>query len=147
MAYKRDLTADDQIFYDADRVLRYAVYQGNPTAAEVAAGTAIPENVAGWECSWTLRRTVDGAVLIQKTTGSGITISGTYNASALLNTQRIEVFLEDTDTYTAGAQPEDPPVVDIAPGNYVYALKRLDAGAETPLAYGKLKLLKTAGWE
>lgn len=144
MAYNRDITAADQVFYDTDRLLRYTIYQGGSTAAEIAAGTAIPEDVTGWALTWVLKKKVDGAALIEKaTSGSGIVISGVYDADPSVNTQRVEVTIDDTDTYDPDASPE----IEIRPGDYVYALKRTDAGGETILAYGKFKLLQAAAWE
>ena len=144
MAYKRDLVEADQIFFDADRLIRYAIYEGSPTAEQIAALAVVPVNVAGWELSWTMRKKVSGAALIEKsTTEGGIAIVGVYDPDPMVNTQRVVVTIEDIDTY----DPTVDPVVNIKPGNYVYALKRLDEGAETPLAYGALLLLKTAGWE
>jgi hypothetical protein len=147
MAYLRDITADDQVFYDTDLVLHYTVYQSDATPETIAANTAIPQDVTGWAIGWTLRKKTSSAdpPLIEKTTesGGGIVIDGTYNADPDLNTQRLVVTLEDTDTY----DPEVSPVVQIKPGNYVYALKRLDEGSETILAAGRLRLLQAAAWE
>lgn len=145
MAYHRDITADDQVFFDTDRILRYTVYQGNPTAAEIAAVTAIPQDVSGWSLAWTLRKKLTGAAMIEKLTGSpgGIAITGTYNVDPAVNTQRVEVTLADTDTY----DPDASPAVNLKAGSYVYALKRTDDGEETVLAYGKFKLLQAAAYE
>lgn len=145
MAYERNITAEDQVFYDTDRLLRYAVYQGNPTAAQILANTALPQDVTSWDLSWVLRKKVNSVdpPLIEKMVGAGIVISGTFNASASLNTQRVEVTLEDTDTY----DPAGSPTVQIKAGSYFYALKRTDDGEETILAYGTFALLQVAAWE
>lgn len=146
MAYERDITAEDQVFFDTDRVLRYAVFQGNPTAEEIAAGDAVPEDITGWSLAWTLRRTPKSqTALIEKATGgSGITITGSYNVDPSINTQRVEVLIEDTDTYDPDASPE----VNVKPStSYAYALKRTDDGAESILAFGAFTLLQAAAWE
>jgi hypothetical protein len=132
MAVHRDITRADQVFIDTDRILRYKAFKGNPTAAQIAANEAVPENVTGWTLLWVLSA-VGGAPLVSKTTGSGISITGIYNADPLQNTQRIEVLLEDTDTLA------------LAGGTYVYKLKRTDAGEETVLAFGTFELLEAAG--
>lgn len=143
MAYKRDITERDQVFYGTDRLLRYTVYQGNPSAAEISGGTAVPQNISGWTLEWVLRKKASSEeLLIQKATGDGIDIVGVYNADPLVNTQRAEVLLSDTDTY----DPTAAPPVSVKPGTYVYALKRMDAGEETILAYGAFTLLQAAAW-
>ena len=144
MAYERDVTAADQVFFDTDKRLVFTAYQGNPTAAEIAAETAVPQDVSGYEFSWTLRKTAKAAdPLIRKTTGDGITIEGTYNATPASNTQRIVVTLSDKDTYDPDA---DPPVL-VKEGDYVHALKRTDDGSETVYTFGRFKLLRSAAWE
>lgn len=145
MAYNRDITADDKVFFDTDRLLRYTVYQGDPTAAQIAAGEALPQDVSGWALAWVLRRKVNSEdpPLIEKTISAGIEIVGTYDAAPGVNSQRVEVTLEDTDTY----DPDANPPVQIKAGSYVYALKRTDDGGETILAYGTFKLLQAAAWE
>lgn len=147
MAYNRDITADDKVFFDTDRTLVYTVYAGDPTAAQIAAGTAVPLNVAGFTVAWVLRKTPTSAVpLIEKTnegSPSDISITGVYNVSPLINTQRIEVILRDYDTY----DPTGSPTVEVKAGNYHYALKRLDTDAEAILAWGRFRLLRAAAWE
>lgn len=145
MAYNRDITADDQMFYDTDRVLRYQVFQGSPTLEEVLANTAIPDDVTGWSLVWVLRRSAKAtAILIEKSTaGGGITITGVYDADPLANTQRVLVAIDDTDTYG----PVVDPVEIVKPGVYEYALKRLDPGSETILAWGSFELIQAAAWE
>ena len=132
MATHRDITRKDQVFIDTDRILRYTVWKGNPTAAQIAANQAVPENVTGWALSWVLSE-VGGAALVSKSTSAGITITGSYNVDPLLHTQRVDVLLEDADT------------VALARGTYIYKLKRTDAGEETVLAFGTLELLEAAG--
>lgn len=146
MALEDDITEDDKIFLDTDLVLPFRVWAGNPTAAEIAANTAVPVDVSGWAMSWTLRRTVDASsALIEKATGgNGIIVSGAFNVDPTLNEQQVEVTIEDTDTYDASA---DPPV-DVRPSkSYRYALKRTDDGSETVLVFGKFCLLKSAARE
>lgn len=148
MAYERDITADDQVFYDTDRLLRYTIYRGDPTAADIAAGDAIPQDVSGWSLAWVLRKKAkspDPPLISKSNVDSppSIAIVGTYDADPVVNTQRVEVTIEDTDTY----DPDASPVLEIKPGTYVYALKRIDDGSETILAYGSFTLLQAAAWE
>lgn len=145
MAYRRDITADDKVFYDTDNILKFRVWSGDPTAAEIAANTATPQDVTGWTMSWTLRKKAKTAdpPLIYKTTSSGIAITGVFNADPLVNTQRVEVTIEDTDTYDVSVSPN----VIIKAGMYEHALKRTDTGSEGILTWGTFKLLQAAAWE
>ncbi len=147
MAYLRNITSADEVFFDTDVVLSFTIYDGNPTTAEITAGTATPIDVATWDLEWMLRKKVNSVdpPLILKTTGSpgGIQVTGTFNASPSLNTQRVEVTIEDEDTYG----PESAPVVIVKEGDYVHSLKRIDPGVETILTYGSFKLLRAAAWE
>jgi hypothetical protein len=145
MAYQRDITAADEVYFDTDKLLRYTVYQGNPSTADITAGAVVPQDVSGWALAWTMRKKVNSPdpPLIHKEVGSGIAIVGIYNADPDLNTQRVEVTLEDTDTY----DPDGSPPVEIRAGKYAYGLKRLDEGVETMLAEGYLQVIRAAPWE
>lgn len=147
MPYNRDITADDEVFFDTDMQIRVAVYEGNPTAAQIAANLATPVDVSGWSLAFVVRKKPNSAnpPLIEKATGSpgGITVTGTFDANPELNTQRVVIQIDDTDTYDEAL--ETP--VKVKEGDYAYALKRTDDGSETVLAYGKFKLLRAAAWE
>jgi hypothetical protein len=133
MSTQRNITRTDQVFLDTDRILRYSVYQPAPNAA-------VPQDVTGWSLAWVLRA-VGGAALITKTTGGGgITITGVYDTDPDVNTQRVDVQLQASDTYN----DEAVPAIAIAPGTYIYALKRTDAGQEDVLAWGTFDLLACA---
>jgi hypothetical protein len=71
-------------------------------------------------------------IVVSKTTVSGITVTGSYNSVRASNTQRVVVAIEDTDTASLKA------------GDYVYTLKRTDAGSETTLAFGTVTLRQGA---
>jgi hypothetical protein len=89
-------------------------------------------DITGWTLTWLLKRSrhhLDAAALLSKTTGAGqIVISGVFNASPAVNTQRCVVTIADTDTDA------------FTPGMCVAEIKRMDAGFETPLASGALEL-------
>jgi len=91
-------------------------------------------NITGYALSWMLKRSIHDADLsasVTKTTaGGGVVISGTFNATPASNTQRATVTIADTDTDA------------LAPGVYYWELKRTDAGLETPIAYGKVPLVR-----
>lgn len=89
-----------------------------------AQDTAI--NVTGWATSFMVKRDksdADAAALLTNTSG---VISGVFNATPSVNTQRITVTVADTDCLST-AIPE---------GQYRYEFERTDAGYETTLAYG-----------
>jgi len=143
MALERNFTKDDRIFIGEDKVLYFSVYdQTGLTDAEllaqIAAGTATPLDVAGYELVWILRakdNTADPA-LIEKESFAGISVVGVFNASQALNTQKVAVLLEDTDTWD-----EASPAVAFTKGKKRYSLKRIDAGQETVLAFGYIDFM------
>ena len=61
--------------------------------------------------------------IISKTSGSGIAVTGVFNATPASNTQRVVVTIDDTDTD------------DVRAGEYQHALARTDSGNETVLLY------------
>jgi len=151
MAYEYHLTPENgqKVFYDTDNLLKYTIWQQDGLSdaeleAAILAGTAVPQDVSGWLFAWTMRKKTNSpAAIIEKVSTLGIEITGSYNASPGLNTQRVEVQLNDTDTY----DPDGSPTVSVKPDSYVYALKRTNDGLEQILVYGKLKLLQAAAWE
>ncbi len=129
MARESNFDKDSNIFIGEDKQIRFPVYDDD-------ADPVVPLDVSGFSMIWVLRKsdTASDPALLSKTTGSGITITGTFNADPLINTQRVVVALADTDT--AG---NDGSVL-IPPKKYRYSLKRTDAGSETILAFGNFVL-------
>lgn len=113
MSYESNITLTDHWFAGENKTLSFEVF--------AAGSTTLMDDVAGFTLQWTAKR---GEVVLTKTTTSGITITGVYNPSRAVNTQRVLVAIADTDTqnYTAG--------------RYQIALKRLDAGLEAILSHG-----------
>ena len=121
MPLEAPVTRDDRVFLGEDRKLRFAIY------ADAAQTTM--QDVAGWALSWKLvTKPGDTTALITKTVGSGIAITGAFNASPALNTQRIEVTIDDTDTEA------------LSDGTKWHELKRTDNALETVLAHGTFYL-------
>ena len=97
---------------------------------------ATMQNVTGWALKWSLRKAVPGIAphrqqgdeVLVKTTVTGITIVGTFNASRPLNTQRVRVLLAKADT------------TSLLGGQYVHGLLRTDVGAEGMLTFGTVAL-------
>ena len=142
MAYRRDYPKVNDIIIGDDLAFHYEIFQDDLVATfDSATGQDIyvsgtPEDVTTWTFRWELRvkDTATGAAILSKTTVSGITITGTYDADHAANTQRVVVTIADTETYS------DAQVVLIPPKTYVYSLKRDDAGSEKTLVYGKFVL-------
>lgn len=85
-------------------------------------------DVSGYTTSFKVKRKVSDADNAALITASG-TVSGTFNASPSVKTQKITVTITDTDTDT-----------EINPGLASWELKRTDAGSEAVLAYGTIEL-------
>lgn len=105
-------------FIGADLTLRFTVF------ADAEHTTCV--NVALFAMSYALRRKNTDAdpPLISKSTGAGtITITGVFNATPSVNTQRVLVSILDTDTDGLEA------------GAYMHSLKRTDDGFETVMMY------------
>lgn len=165
MAYRRDITSADKVFYDTDRLLKYLVVDGDlsddsaallerwasdPSSLSSAEQTALTAAVTMLDCStfamsWVLRKKVNSPdpALITKTVGFGVTVTGTFDTDPITNTQYVEVMLEDTDTY----DPNGSPSRHVKPGTYAYALKRTDDGSEGILAWGSFTFIQAAAWE
>jgi hypothetical protein len=127
MALRSNLSKDDGVFIGKDKNLRFTIYT-------TSAKTAI-QDVTSFTLEFLLRRDDQdaNAHIVKKITGSGITISGTYNSAPAVNTQKVTVALEDTDTD------------GVAPGTYRYTLNRTDSGSEDVLAFGSLPLQLAGG--
>ena len=137
------------ITFDTDVVIPFKIYDGDGLTdaeleAAILADTAPLKDITGWDLSFTVRKKENSAAtLIYKTSSGspgGISIAGGFGGSP---EQTAEVQIDDTDTY----DPDVSPPVEIKPGSYVYALKRIDAGAETVLDYGRIDITRTGAWE
>jgi hypothetical protein len=123
MAKESHILSTDGWFIGEDKLLEYEVLQEDE---------ATPQDVTGWAMSWALKRNDNASdpPIISKTTVSGITITGIFNAVRATNTQRVIITIIDTDTDALRA------------ATYRYALKRTTEGFESILAYGNATLLK-----
>lgn len=139
MALEFNIALSDYFFLGEDKLLSFTIYQAGTTLAQIAAGTAVPEDVTNYGLRWDLRVNVgDAAAVISKSTADAtITITGAYNASQSLNTQRVVVTLLDTDT-------DDLRTLYPHTDTYRHALKRVDSGSETILSFGTVALQQAA---
>ena len=124
------------IFLGEDVSVKFQIGNDDATLDTIDAGTATMVDVSGWAMTFIVRTsdTTLNAALITKTTGSGITIAGSFNATASVNTQRVVVSIEDTDI------PAYDGSTGLRPKTYRYSLKRTDAGSEKILAFGNFVL-------
>lgn len=113
---KVDITGADRFFTNADKLIKFTIYQADGVT---------PQNITGWALSWMLKRRLtdpDANALVTKTTGAGsITLTTPLTGNC-------ELIVTDENTAAVEA------------GFYVHELKRTDAGAETPLCEGKARL-------
>jgi len=107
-----------EYFLGTDRNYMFTVYTSD-------AKTTI-RDVTGYTTEFMVKRRKTDADSSALLTLSG-TVSGTFNASPSVNTQVITVTLVDTATDT-----------EIVEGLAHWELKRTDAGAEAPLAFGTI---------
>lgn len=117
----------DRIFIDTDLTKSFHVKNFDPTDGNTD-GT-VAKDITGWEITFDVRKQdKSSTVLLTKSVGSGITISGVFNSTASSNLQRAVLVLADTDLTIAQFSSDG--------GTFRYSLKRTDAGAETILAFG-----------
>ena len=129
MGMKSAITSDHALFTGTDRTLAFEIFAPDGVAME---------DVVGQAFRWSMRKAVSRVEpfrtrheteLCVRTTGDGITITGVYNSSRALNTQRVTVSIRDTDTES------------LAGGQYEHALKRTDPDNEDIKSYGTVELL------
>lgn len=78
-------------------------------------------DITSWSITFSIRETFADDVLISKTVGSGITLTDPTNG-------KLQIVLSDDDTNLLSSR------------NYVYDVKRMDAGSEAVLTYGILTI-------
>lgn len=115
MAFEQHIDLNDYWFCGEDKTLTLTIYQPGTTLAQIAAGTAVVQNLTGWTIDWVMREedTSTGAAVLTKTA----TISTPANGIAI-------VAIADTDTDA------------LTPRKYRQAWKRTNEGNEGILAIG-----------
>lgn len=121
MALRSDITGDALWFRGEDKKLQITLYAD--------AGRTTIVDASGFALSWRLASAPGAAALVTKTSGSGINVSGAFNADPTLNAQVVEVAIDDTDTDGLTALA------------FWHELKRTDAGLEAVLVHGRVTLL------
>jgi hypothetical protein len=118
MAADAPIRPTDGWFRGEDKELRFTIYTS-------AARTTVVD-VSSWGMQWRLAEDQTGTVLVTKSTGgSGIAVTGTFNADPDVNTQEVVVTVADTDTDALNRL-----------GKYYHELRRTGAGVEAVLAAG-----------
>lgn len=134
MALEVNVTKDHHVFIGEDKVLEFVIYTDHTKTVVL--------DTSAMSLIWVLRTTDKSAVaLITKSTDHsppGITHDGTFNADPDVNTQKVQVHLYDTDSYDDTGSP----VVTLKKRKYRHALKRMDDGSETVLAFGNFQFLQ-----
>lgn len=125
MGAQVDITRDAMFYRDTDRKIQFTPWAELPTPTSKGK----PIDASTWTLEYIHAPKAGAAPFFTKTTGSGITVAGAYNADPDLHTQYVEVSIAKTDT--AGiAVPEG-----------VHQLRRTDAGASDVLAAGRVVYL------
>lgn len=114
------------LYQQTDVTLVFTIYQSGQSDAAVAAGTATPQDVSGWAFKWTMQDRhppLDPPFAAYITKTSEISITGTYNASPSVNTQRVNVPILAAD-------------LNVSFGVYKHGLRRTDSGHNTEECVG-----------
>jgi len=131
MAYEHNIIADQHWFIGEDKFLEFEILADDGKL--VSDPTKAVEDVTTWVIVWSMKKTdaaSDPALVEKRTTTGGIAITGIYNATRSVNTQRVRVTIDDSDTDLLKA------------ATLRHSLKRLTSGSETILTFGSVALLK-----
>lgn len=140
MSLEQNISAEKNYFLGEDKFLEYEVLMDD--GKKVDDVTKGVEDVTNWTMVWTLRKLdkngipAGDAIIEKRTGGAGVSVVGVYNASRVLNTQRVRVVISDDDTDLL--PPSSATVV------YAAALKRLSAGGDAVISHGTIALRKSA---
>ena len=140
MAVRSPITRDDEWFTNEAKTVSFEVLDADPEENAAAA----PVDVSAFAMSWKLidwneqtdrnRSKKTAAELLSRATGGGgITVTGAFNATRSLNTQRVEVAVTAALTQDIEGDRER-----------WHELRRTDGGAEAVLAYGPAYLCQSA---
>lgn len=135
MALEVNITTEHHFFSGEDKKIKLVIYTSD-------AKTAILDT-SSMSLLWQMRKKDNSAdpALISKSTDvspPGITHEGVYDSDPDVNTQKVVITLLDTDTYDDGVSP----LWWIKKRKYRHALKRMDDGFETVLAFGNCQILQ-----
>jgi len=118
MAVETTIGGEGRLFVGEDKVLRFELAATN---ADGSVSTTTAVDMTGWSMTFDVRKKDASSAAILTVTP---VLTGTFNASRSLNTQRALVTLTDTQLNLFRAK------------NYRWSWKRMDDGSETVLAWG-----------
>jgi hypothetical protein len=121
VAIEANITRDDGFYLGEDKRLRVTIYT-SPAKTECV-------DVGAFAMSYKMAQKPGQAAVVTKTTGAGISVGGVFNSSPALNTQVVEIALDDVDTDAIAAQ------------TWYHELKRTDNNLEGILFQGRAALL------
>ncbi len=145
MAYEFNFTEANgkELILGDDFVIEFEVFETDGLTkaeldAQIEANTVTMKDVTGYALRFAVKKkdTTADPPLIEKITPDDITITGTFNVSRTVNTQRVRVAFADTDS--------DPTVTTLKAATYRYSCKRTDDGSEKTLARGDFEFIATA---
>jgi hypothetical protein len=121
-------SATDLVFLDTDWTKAFKVAD-----LDTDESGATAKDITGWALTFDIRPTRSSStVLLTKSVGSGVTISGVFNSVLATSTQVATITVTDTDMATS--------VFGRSGGVFHYSLKRTDNGFEAILAYGTIRV-------
>lgn len=135
MAFEASIGGSGSLMLGEDKTLNIEVINADLAAFDPEDETTwVPKDITGFTLTFIVRnqQSATGTALATKS-GS---VSGTYNASRSVNTQRAVVAIADTDFISESGGL-------IPPGTTYYSLNRTDAGAETVLVFGEFIVQET----
>jgi hypothetical protein len=115
---KADIAVKDGFFRGEDKSIVF----------DIVNAVGDPQDITGWTVSFRVASSKFGAAIIQKTVGSGITLTDPTAG-------RLTVVLASADTVAFTNDGSD--------ADYSYVLRRTNAGSRTELAYGALVIQDT----
>ena len=134
MAFESTIGGSGSLMLGEDKTLSIEVINADLAAFDPDdESTWVPKDIAGFTLTFIVRdqSSYAGTLLITKSA----TVTGSYNATRSVNTQRAEVSIADTDFISESGL--------IPAGTSYYSLKRTDAGSETVLVFGEFVVQET----
>lgn len=125
MALETNFTDADHLFIGCDVHLIIGGGNGFHILADPGGVGAAVIDVSSFALELDVRNAIaDASAIFTLTSGGGLSVTGTYDASQLTNTQGVDCYFSASNTTL------------LAPGSKAWALKRMDAGVKTIIAYG-----------
>ena len=134
MAFEAEIGGSGSLMLGEDKTLSIEVIDADLAAFDPDdESTWVPKNITGFTMTFIVRdqSSYAGTLLVTKSAS----VTGVYNATRSVNTQRASVTIDDTDFVSESGL--------IPAGTSYYSLKRTDAGSETVLVFGEFIVQET----